>query len=75
MAYHSGFQIAEEDLRIRGAGDFLGTTQSGDNKYVSIMMANKEWYESLKPLARHIIDKNISCPLLDRVKAEDIATD
>lgn len=75
VRYHSGFQIAEEDLRIRGAGDFLGTTQSGDNKYVSIMMANKEWYESLKPLARHIIDKNISCPLLDRVKAEDIATD
>lgn len=75
VRYHSGFRIAEEDLRIRGAGDFLGTTQSGDNKYVSIMMANKEWYESLKPLARHIIDKNISCPLLDRVKAEDIATD
>jgi ATP-dependent DNA helicase RecG len=24
-----GFAIAEEDLRIRGAGDFLGTRQSG----------------------------------------------
>lgn len=24
-----GFQIAEEDLKIRGAGDFLGTRQSG----------------------------------------------
>ncbi len=24
-----GFQIAEEDLRLRGAGDFLGTRQSG----------------------------------------------
>ncbi len=26
---HDGFIIAEEDLRLRGAGDILGTTQSG----------------------------------------------
>ncbi len=25
-----GFQIAEEDLRLRGAGEFMGTRQSGD---------------------------------------------
>ena len=26
---NDGFQLAEEDLRLRGAGDFLGTRQSG----------------------------------------------
>jgi ATP-dependent DNA helicase RecG len=26
---NNGFEIAEEDLRLRGAGDFLGTRQSG----------------------------------------------
>jgi ATP-dependent DNA helicase RecG len=26
---HDGFQLAEEDLRIRGPGDYLGTRQSG----------------------------------------------
>ena len=26
---HSGFEIAEEDLRIRGAGEWLGTRQAG----------------------------------------------
>lgn len=71
VQYSSGFKIAEEDLRIRGAGDFLGTSQSGANKYVSIMMANMGWYEKeIKPLARRIIAEDISCPLLDAVKEE-----
>lgn len=32
VLYHSndGFHIANEDLRLRGAGDFFGTMQSGD---------------------------------------------
>ena len=27
---NDGFRIAEEDLRLRGAGELLGTRQSGD---------------------------------------------
>lgn len=30
---NDGFRIAEEDLRLRGAGDYLGTRQSGEQSY------------------------------------------
>jgi len=34
---NDGFELAEEDLRQRGPGDFLGTRQSG---YLDLRMAN-----------------------------------
>lgn len=39
---NDGFVIAQKDLELRGTGDFIGTSQSGDNKYVMLMMANPE---------------------------------
>jgi ATP-dependent DNA helicase RecG len=30
---NDGFKIAEEDLKLRGAGEFLGTRQSGDSPF------------------------------------------
>jgi ATP-dependent DNA helicase RecG len=29
LNYNDGFKLAEEDLRIRGPGDYMGTRQSG----------------------------------------------
>lgn len=43
-----GFRIAEADLLERGSGDLLGTEQSGFNKYVELMVKNKETYEIAK---------------------------
>lgn len=43
-----GFKIAKEDLLLRGAGDFLGTAQSGGNKYLMLMLGNPELNESIK---------------------------
>ncbi len=44
-----GFRIAEEDLRIRGAGDLLGTTQSGLPRF---RIANLAHDTSLMQMAR-----------------------
>ena len=45
---NNGFKIAEEDLRIRGSGNLIGTEQSGFDKYVEQAMLNESLYNQLK---------------------------
>jgi len=44
-----GFLIADEDFRLRGAGDYLGTKQSGMPGYI---LADPEKHEGLLNMAR-----------------------
>lgn len=44
----NGFVIAEEDLKLRGAGDFIGTKQTGYNKYVLLMLAYPKFNQMIK---------------------------
>ncbi len=44
-----GFLIADEDFRLRGAGDYLGTRQSGLPGY---LLATPETHDELLPMAR-----------------------
>ena len=44
----NGFKIAEKDLELRGTGDFIGTKQSGNNKYVMLMLSYPQFYEKVK---------------------------
>lgn len=67
----NGFKIAEADLEQRGTGDFLGKQQSGDNKYVSLMLQHQEEFQRIfKPLAKQSIDNGDTFPLLEQAVAD-----
>jgi ATP-dependent DNA helicase RecG len=49
-----GFVIAEEDLKLRGPGEWLGTRQTGD---MAFRIADLVRDESLMEPAREVADK------------------
>jgi ATP-dependent DNA helicase RecG len=44
-----GFRIAEEDLRLRGGGELLGTRQSG---MPELRLADLAWHQDLLAIAQ-----------------------
>lgn len=52
----NGFEIAEADLKLRGAGDFIGTKQSGDNKHVMLMLGNPQLFSQVREEVKNIFE-------------------
>jgi ATP-dependent DNA helicase RecG len=52
---NDGFSIAEEDMRLRGVGDFLGTRQSGMPK---LKFGDLVRDRDLVELAKELVDAN-----------------
>jgi ATP-dependent DNA helicase RecG len=54
-----GFKIAEEDLRLRGTGELLGTRQSGFPEFrLADAMAHQDLMEVARDDARLILDRD-----------------
>jgi ATP-dependent DNA helicase RecG len=54
-----GFKIAEEDLRLRGAGEYLGTRQHGDENFrVADLARDERWMFAAKSDVTAIIRVN-----------------
>jgi ATP-dependent DNA helicase RecG len=54
-----GFRIAEEDLRLRGAGELLGTRQSGlPDMHLADLAAHAELLQAARDDARLIVDRD-----------------
>ncbi len=48
-----GFAIAEKDLEIRGAGEVLGTRQTGDMSFrIADLMRDQKWFPQVEALAK-----------------------
>ena len=47
-----GFEIAEKDLEIRGAGEVLGTRQTGEQSFkIADLMRDSDWFAEAEELA------------------------
>ena len=53
---HDGFELAEIDLELRGAGDFFGTRQSGLPSLRMAQLADRRLLEQARTLATRIIE-------------------
>lgn len=62
---NDGFKIAEEDMKIRGAGDIVGTKQHGFNKYVDELINFSYIYKEAHDCAKYCIEHNYGNKLMD----------
>jgi ATP-dependent DNA helicase RecG len=48
-----GFEIAEKDLALRGAGEVLGTRQTGEMSFrIADLMRDQKWFPQVEALAK-----------------------
>jgi ATP-dependent DNA helicase RecG len=55
---NNGFEIANADLKQRGTGDLIGTQQSGENKYVALMLQYPNFYLKIKAKVKSLIEQS-----------------
>ncbi|PLS19594.1 ATP-dependent DNA helicase RecG [Bacillus sp. M6-12] len=69
----NGFKIAERDLELRGTGDFIGTKQSGNNKYVMLMLSYPKFFEKVKKEVKDIYGNSTRISRYKKLNELDIS--
>ncbi len=70
---NDGFYIAEQDLKLRGPGDFFGTRQSGDMSFtLADIYADADMLKKAKDCADYIIQNNLQNTLKKTFSQDDI---
>lgn len=60
-----GFEIAKADLKKRGSGNILGTEQSGNNRFIDLIISYPNLYERVKGIAV-ALNKDIRTQFIER---------
>lgn len=51
-----GFEVAREDLRLRGAGSLLGEQQSGGNRYIQLMLQHSQLNDEIRKVIKEVLN-------------------
>jgi len=70
---HSGFELAELDLAMRGPGEILGTEQSGFPELKAASWSNVELIKKTKDLAEEIVKNPKKYPILTNTLNETLS--
>ncbi|MDP2664997.1 MAG: ATP-dependent DNA helicase RecG [bacterium] len=66
----NGFELAEMDLRIRGAGSFTGTKQWGVADFAMTQLTNLKLVEETREAAKNLLEEDISLKKYPLLKAK-----
>lgn len=66
----NGFELAEQDLKLRGPGEFFGTRQSGLPSLKLVRLSDRQLLEQARAEAKHIFDQD---PGLDQTEHATLA--
>ena len=70
---NDGFYIAEQDLKLRGPGDFFGIRQSGDMSFkLADIYTDADMLKKAKDCAEYIIENNLQNTLKKALSQNDV---